>query len=89
MESNEIVREQIFEIIKNQIKTNNPPETKETFDRLKETGYSDDDAKKLIGQCVAEEIYDILKHKKPFDETRYISNLKKLPEEPFDDDEEN
>ena len=88
MESNEIVREQIFEIIKNQIKSNNPPETKETFDRLKEIGYSDNDAQKLIGQCVAIELFDVLKHKKPFDELRYISNLKKLPEEPFDDDDD-
>lgn len=28
MESNEIVREQIFEILENQIKGNNPPEKK-------------------------------------------------------------
>lgn len=85
MESNEIVRKQIFEIIKKQIKLNTPPETKQTFDRLKEIGYSDLDAKKLIAQCVAVEIYEVLKHKKPFNESRYISNMKKLPEEPFDD----
>lgn len=85
LESNEIVRKQIFEIIKNQIKLNTPPETKQTFDRLKEIGYNDLDAKKLIAQCVAVEIYKVLKHKKPFNESRYISNMKKLPEEPFDD----
>lgn len=85
MESNEIVRNQIFEIIKNQIKLNIPPETKQTFDRLKGLGYSDLDTKKLIAQCVAVEIYNVMKHKEPFNESRYISNLKKLPEEPFDD----
>jgi len=85
MESNEIIRKQIFEIIKNQIKANNPPETKQTLERLKGLGHSDQDSKKLIGQCIAVELFDVFKHGKPFDESRYISNLKKLPEEPFDD----
>ena len=85
MESNEIVRNQIFEIIKNQIKLNTPPETKQTFERLKGIGYNDLDARKLIGQCVAVELYKTLKHKEPFNDSRYISNMKKLPEEPIDD----
>ena len=38
METNKIIREQIFEIIKNQIKSNKPPETKDTLDRLKKSG---------------------------------------------------
>lgn len=85
MESNEIIKNQIFEIIKNQLKNNNPPETKQTLKRLKKLGYSELDSKKLIGQCIAVELFNIMKYKKPFDETRYISNLKKLPDEPFDD----
>jgi len=85
MESNEIIREQIFEIIKNQIELNSPPETTQTLHRLIDSGYSDQDARILIGQCLAVELFNILKHKKPFQEDRYISNLKKLPEEPFDD----
>jgi hypothetical protein len=85
MESNEIIREQIFEIIKNQIKANNPPETNQTLKRLKGLGYSESDAKMLIGQCLAVELFGHLKYGKPFDKIRYITNLKKLPEEPFDD----
>jgi len=83
MESNEIVREQIFEIIKNQIKDNNPPETKLTYNRLIGLGYNDFETKQLIGQCVSIELYNVLKHKKAFDENRFVKNLKKLPEEPF------
>ena len=67
MESNEIVREQILEIVKNQIKANDPPETKQTLERLKGLGFSDLDSKKLIGQCLAVELFHILKNKKPFD----------------------
>ena len=85
MESNEILRGEIFKIITNQLKANKPPETKQALNRLREHGYSDLDAKKFIGQCIAVELFHVLKHRKPFDESRYISNLKKLPEEPFDD----
>lgn len=85
MGSNEIVREQIFEILENQIKSGKPPETKQTLKRLVDLGYSDQDAKMLIGQCLAIELFNILKSGKSYDNDRYISNLKKLPEEPFDD----
>ena len=88
MESNEIVREQIFEIIKNQIASNTPPETKQTLKRLINLGYTDQDARMLIGQCLAVELFNVLKFKKPYDNDRYVSNLKKLPEAPFDDDDQ-
>ena len=84
MESNEIIRKQIFVVVNNQIRANKPPETKLTLERLKALGYSEQDAKMYIGQCVAVELFQILKFKKPFDEVRYIRNLKKLPKEPFE-----
>ncbi len=85
MESKEILRKQFLEIVNNQIKSNNPPETNQTLKRLKAMGYNDKDARILIGQCVVVEIFDVLKHRKPFDEKRYIKNLRNLPKEPFDD----
>jgi predicted Zn-dependent peptidase len=84
MREQEELRQQIFEIIDNQIKSNDPPETKQTLDRLIKLGYSTKEAKMLIGQCLANEIYDILKYKTPFNLDRYVKNLNKLPEEPFD-----
>ena len=84
METNEILRKQIFEIIKNQMKDNNPPETNKTFKRLIKEGYSKFETKQQIGQCVAVELFNILKYKKPFDDKRYIKNLNNLPKEPFE-----
>jgi hypothetical protein len=84
MKPNELLREQIFEILKNQIKDNDPPETKITYTRLKKLGYNDFETKQLIGQCVAVELFQVLKFKEPFDEERYVKNLKNLPKEPFD-----
>lgn len=84
METNEHLREQIFEIIKNQLRDNNPPETKITFDRLLKQGYDEFQSKQLIGQCLAVELFDVMKHGKPFRNERYVKNLKALPKEPFD-----
>jgi len=84
MKANLILRDEIFKIIDNQIKSNDPPETALTFDRLKIEGFDDFTIKQLIGQCVAVEIYNVMKYRKPFDEDRYIKNLKNLPKEPFE-----
>ena len=78
----------IFEVINNQIRSNDPPETRETFDRLVREGHSKTQARKLIGCAVVVEIYDVMKHSKPFDRERFLTNLKRLPELPFDDEEE-
>lgn len=79
METNEIMREQIFKIIRNQLKENKPPETKTTYDRLKKQGFDDLQTRQMIGQCLAVELFGILKYKKPYDNERYIKNLAKLP----------
>jgi hypothetical protein len=82
MKINEELREQIFGIIENQIRDNDPPETKATFDRLRKQGLDDFQIRQLIGQCVLLEIYDVLKSRKPFNQDRYVKNLNKLPIEP-------
>lgn len=84
METNEKLRDQIFEIIKNQLSSNNPPETKITYDRLISLGYDDFQSRQLIGQCLAVELFEVIKFGKPYNNERYIKNLNKLPEEPFD-----
>jgi len=84
MEPNEKIREQIFEIIKNQLKDNNPPETKATYDRLRKQGFDDFQTKELIGQCIAVELFAIIKFGRPFNNERYVKHLIALPKEPFD-----
>lgn len=84
METNEIMREQIFEIIENQMNGNNPPETNKTFNRLIKEGYNEYETKQFIGQCIAVELFGVFKNQEPFDEKRYIKNLNNLPKEPFE-----
>ena len=74
----------ILEVVDNQIRDNDPPETSQTYARLVKEGHSKADAKRLIGCVVVSEIFDILKKKQPFDLKRYVEALGKLPELPKD-----
>lgn len=84
MESNEILRNQVFEILNNQLKSKNPPEVQETYDGLIEKGHDDVDVRKIIGQCLMVELFDVFKYQKTFDLERYVKNLRALPKEPFE-----
>lgn len=84
MDTNEKLREQIFDIIENQLRDNDPPETRATYDRLRKLGYDDSNTRQFIGQCLAVELFDVMKHGKPYNKERYLKNLKSLPKEPFD-----
>lgn len=69
----------ILEVVQNQLDENDPKCTKETFNRLKATVYTKDEAIEMIGAVLTEEIDDILKSQVPFSEKRYAQKLTKLP----------
>ena len=77
----------IIQVVNNQLRANNPPETKETLNRLISEGYSKEEAKELIASVVAAHIYTILKEQTMFNEALYVRQLKQLPELPDDEDE--
>lgn len=81
-ESNPRLRASFLEVVDNQLKANDPPETRQTLDRLIAQGISREDAKIYIAQAVCLEVFNVLKHNKPSDQTRYTRNLQRLPEEP-------
>lgn len=70
----------VLEVVENQLAGNNPPETKKTYERLVQEGHSEKDAKMLIGSVIAAEIFYVLKQETPFDHTRFVDALKRLPE---------
>lgn len=83
MANPDILNAQFLEIVNNQLLANDPPETKSNYDRLIRSGFTEMDAKLLIAQCVAVEIFNVMKHKTPFDSVRYTNHLNNLPNEPF------
>lgn len=69
-------------VVRNQIRQNDPPETKQTYDRLIKEGFPKDEVMRQLAVVVAAEIYDVTKNKEPFNQERYIKRLNNLPEEP-------
>lgn len=72
----------VIEAVENQLEDNDPPETKETLERLISEGETRENALRHIACALAIEIFGALKHRQPFDLQRYQNNLKALPEEP-------
>ena len=68
--------------VDDQLRKSQPPETRETYNRLLAQGYSDMDARQLIGSVVANESFMILIHHELFDLARYVATLRNLPRLP-------
>ena len=83
-ETNPIVKQAVLEVVDNQIKNLDPPETKQTYERLMAEGCSGAEARRLIGCVVSAEIFDVLKNDQPFDRERFIRGLNRLPRMPWE-----
>ena len=81
-ETNPYLAAAFMEVVENQIASNDPPETRQTLDRLISEGFSEEDAKMYIGQVICVEAWAIMKNKQDFNLERFVRNLKNLPEEP-------
>ena len=76
--------ELMIETIENQIRDNDPPETKITLERLMSEGESRENAMRYIASALSVEIFEALKNNTPYNGERYLMNLKNLPELPYD-----
>lgn len=74
----------ILEVVDNQLKDNDPPVTRESYNRLIDAGYSANEAKEKIGAVVIEEIYDVMKENQTYDEERYTQALKAMVQQCID-----
>jgi len=74
----------ILKVVENQLRNNDPPQTKQTFERLNAAGHSEDEAKRLIGCVVTSEIFDVLKKQEPFNLDRFVKALDRLPAIPWE-----
>ena len=80
----QMAQETLLEVVDNQIRENDPPETKTTLQRLIKEGYSENDAKKLIAGVVVKVIDGMLKEKETYNQEQYIKALKSLPDSAFE-----
>lgn len=82
---NPALRQTLMEVVQNQLRDGNPPETRTTLDRLVAEGHPREQALELIATVVSSEIFDILKQGQPYNETRYLMALRALPRLPWDE----
>jgi hypothetical protein len=80
--TNPVLYAAYMEVVENQLRDNDPPETRATYNRLKSEGFSELDAKKLIARAIVAETFWIMKKKEMFNLNRFIKNLNRLPAEP-------
>ena len=72
----------ILAVVERQLDSGKPVQTKETLDRLMSEGFSEEDAKHLIGAAMVVEMHSVVSDGRPFQENRYLSLLHDLPRLP-------
>ena len=86
-EDGQFLGETVVEAVENQIRDDDPPETRETLNRLMALGESKDNAMRYIASVFAIELFKILENEETYNEKRYLKNLNALPVMPFDEEE--
>ena len=77
-------RAALLEVIENQIRLSDPPETGQTLERLLKLGYSREESLKYIGSALIGEVFGVLRNESKYDHARYVANLNALPKMPWD-----
>ena len=77
-ETNPRLKALILEVVENQLRANDPPETRQTLERLLAAGYSRQEAVEMIGSAVVGEIWGVLKENKEYDAVRFREGLEGL-----------
>ena len=72
------LKAEILTIVENQLREDDPPETRQTLERLLAQGYLPERAKEMIGSVVIEQIWTILHDKTEFDRARFVRGLEGL-----------
>ncbi len=72
------VKRAILEIVENQLRDNEPPETRQALKRLLALGYSRQEAVEMIAAAVASEIWHILHEKERYGAERYKAALNQI-----------
>lgn len=76
------VNKLILEVVEKQLDSCTPVQTRETLDRLMMQGFSEEDAKHLIGSAIVAEMRSVVSEGRPFQEKRFVSLLLNLPQLP-------
>ena len=85
MDRNAELRAAYLEVVENQLRDNDPPETRNTYERLCTEGFTEKNAKILIASVIALETYQMMSTNSPFNRDRFVRHLNRLPDQSFED----
>ncbi|MGA2383342.1 MAG: hypothetical protein ABSG61_07890 [Gemmatimonadales bacterium] len=79
------VRAELRQILQNQMDAGEPPETKQTFERLRAAGVPEDEVWRLMSGVLAGELATMMREERLYDRERYVRALGSLPNWPPSD----
>lgn len=80
---NPMMQAALYDILDNQLRDGDPPETRATLARLVGEGVEKNEARRLIACVIAAEIFAVMKSNKSFDRQRFVGRLETLPAMPW------
>lgn len=69
-------------VVRKQIKSNDPPISKRTYERLLAEGHDEKEVIRMMACVLAAEMFYMMKEMREFDIDKYTEMLHALPEEP-------
>jgi hypothetical protein len=73
------IKDGFLDSVLRQIDSGEPPEARETYDRLIDQGHSNSETLHLMAAALRSEMKRMLDQSQPFDNEHYAALLKKLP----------
>ncbi|MDZ4681884.1 MAG: hypothetical protein SH848_04365 [Saprospiraceae bacterium] len=78
-EDTQVLQGLFLNVVHEQLKKNDPPETAQTLKRLISKGIPERDAMNMLAICIAHEVYAALESDAPFNRERFVKALDELP----------
>jgi hypothetical protein len=72
------LKQAILDVVENQLRSNDPPETQQALQRLLAAGYSRQQAVERIAAALVKELWQILHERQRYDQRRYVAWLDKI-----------
>ena len=80
----ETIRKGLLDAVEHQLTNGDPPEARDTYNRLIGLNCSDEEARSLIASALIWELNTVAKSGKEYDQKRYVACLHNLPDLPGD-----
>jgi hypothetical protein len=74
------LREAVLALVEDQLAKNDPPEMRQTLERLVGMGYPRASAHELLAHVIVLEMFDVMARGERYDRARYIAALERLPQ---------